>query len=106
MRGQHYTMRHSIPEARNEQQQQPNIAIGPCVTEMNAQCLDGANLEMGGKEKDLYRMPDTTKVQQRGVSKRHEESHSRVDTVQNRSLSTVLDCSARLHEFLTVSFTF
>lgn len=81
MRGQRYTMRHSIPEAQNGQQQQPNTAIGPCVTEMNTQCLEGANLEMGGEEKDLCRMPATTEVQQRGVSKRHEESHSRVDTV-------------------------
>lgn len=106
MRGQHYTMRHSIPEAQNGQQQQPNTAIGPCVTEMNTQCLDGANLEMRGEEKDLYSMPATTKVQQHGVSKRHEESHSRVHTIHNRSLSAVLDCSARLQEFLIVSSTF
>lgn len=99
-------MRHSIPEAQNGQQQQANTAIGPCVTEMNTQCLDGANLEKRGEEKDLSPMPATTKAQQRGVSKRHEESHSRVDTVQSRSLSAVLDCSTRSQKFLIVSFTF
>lgn len=52
------------PEKRHSDNQR-------CIRPLSA-CQVGVNLEMGGEEKDLHRVPANTELQQRGVSKKAE----------------------------------
>lgn len=85
-------MRCSIPEAKNEHQQQANTTPGPCVTENNAPCQSDANLEMGGEETDLHSLPANGSLRRRGVSEKEKEStflQGMTHMVHNGSLSVV-----------------
>lgn len=48
---------------------------GPCVTEMNTPCQDDANLETGGEETDLRRLPANASFNNVGCPKGRKNPH-------------------------------
>lgn len=65
-------MRWSIPEGLEGTSTANQYISRPRAKEMNALCQGDANLETGGKETDLRRLPANSELQLRGVSKKAE----------------------------------